>query len=42
MPEWGEMDEGILELDTCYYVSKPAEVLLKYLYDARRVWDYDN
>lgn len=42
MPECGEMSDGVLEMDICYYTSKPAIVLLKYLKEARQVWNYGN
>lgn len=42
MAEWGDMDEGVLDINTYYYESKPASVLLSYIYKARQTWWYEN
>ena len=38
--EWGEIGEVTLDLDTYYYASQPATVLLRYIYAAQQVWEY--
>lgn len=40
MAEWEEMEEGNLDLSTYYYEASPASVLLNYINDASRIWDY--
>ena len=40
MAEWGEIEEGILDMSTYYYVANPASVLLDNIYAARQTWNY--
>lgn len=40
--EWGEIGEATLDLDTYYYATQPAKVLLQYIYAAQQVWEYGN
>lgn len=40
MAEWGEKEEGILDISTYYYEAKAASVLLKYIKDAHQIWNY--
>ena len=41
MAEWGEMEEGVLDISTYYYEANPASVLLYYINSARQTWNYD-
>lgn len=38
--EWGEMEEGILDMSTYYYEANPASVLLDNINAARQTWNY--
>ena len=38
--EWGEMEEGELDMTTYYYEATPASVLLNYINNARQIWNY--
>lgn len=40
MAEWGEMDEGVLDISTYYYEANPASVLLNYINAASQTWYY--
>ena len=40
MAEWGEMEEGVLDMSTYYYEANPASVLLDYINAARQTWNY--
>lgn len=40
MAEWGEMEDGVLDISTYYYEAGPASVLLEYINNARQTWDY--
>lgn len=40
MLEWGEMDDGVLDITTNYYVASPAAILLNYINSARQTWNY--
>ena len=40
MTEWGDIEDEYEGLNTHYYVSKPALVLMKYIRDAYQIWDY--
>lgn len=41
MAEWGEIEEGVLDISTYYYTSSPASVLLNYINAARQTWNYE-
>ena len=41
MPEWNEIGDETLDITTYYYESTPATVLLNYINEAKRTWDYD-
>mgnify|MGYP000941091355 CR=1 FL=1 len=38
--EWGEMEEGVLDMSTYYYEANPASVLLDNINAARQTWNY--
>ena len=38
--EWGEMEEGVLDISTYYYEANPASVLLDNINAARQTWNY--
>ena len=38
--EWGEMEEGVLDMSTYYYEANPAAVLLDNINAARQTWNY--
>ena len=38
--EWGEMEDGVLDMTTYYYEATPASVLLDYINAARQTWNY--
>lgn len=39
--EWGEMEDGVLDVSTYYYEANPASVLLNYINAARQTWNYN-
>ena len=40
MAELEEMEEGNLDINSYYYESKPASLLLKYINNANQIWNY--